>query len=101
MKYKIVRCFFLLQLLGIALLVGGCLLKFGDDIIELNSNIKDTLAEVVLDGLEQSVAGILDNIIIICIVAGAVIVIVSFLGCLGACCQWKIALIVVSELFFF
>ncbi|XP_021347312.1 tetraspanin-9-like isoform X2 [Mizuhopecten yessoensis] len=90
----------LCTLLGIALLVGGCLLKFGSGLIEVDSYIENTLAEVVLDGIEQSLSGVLDNIVIICIVAGAVIFILSLLGCLGACCEWKIALVIYSIIVF-
>lgn len=90
----------LVGLLGLALLVGGCLLKFGSGLIDVNGYIEDTLAEVVLAGIEQSMSGVLDNIVIICIVAGAVILVVSLLGCLGACCEWKNALIIYSIIIF-
>ncbi|XP_033735474.1 tetraspanin-9-like isoform X2 [Pecten maximus] len=90
----------LCTLLGLALLVGGCLLKFGSGLIDVDSYIDNTLAKIVLDGIEQSLSGILDNIVIICIVAGAVIFIISLLGCFGACCEWRIALIIYSIIIF-
>ncbi|XP_060075471.1 tetraspanin-1-like [Ylistrum balloti] len=99
-KVLLVSVNVLVGLLGLALLVGGCLLKFGSGLIDVNSYIDNTLTEIVLDGIEQSISGILDNIVIICIVAGAVILIVSLLGCLGACCEWRIALIIYSIIIF-
>lgn len=79
-------------LLGLALLVVGCLLKFNADFI--TSKASDLLTEIRLDELNVDLSSVLNSIALIFIIAGAFILLVGFLGCAGACCKFRPLLVI-------
>lgn len=85
-----------MQLLGLALLVVGCLLKFNADFV--TSKASDLLTEIRLDDLNIDLSSVLNSIALIFIIAGAFILLVGFLGCAGACCKFRPLLVIVSTI---
>lgn len=75
-------------LCGIAFLVLGIMFRFGSD--ELQKEIQPTFESVEITG--YNAYDLFNGIAIIFIVAGAVIIVISFLGFVGACCTARIAL---------
>lgn len=82
------------QLCGIALFVLGLVFRFGGS--ELKEDIKPALADIEVSGHDLYAA--FNALAIIFIVAGAVVIVFSIIGFIGACCFVKIALIAVSKL---
>lgn len=102
-RFTLVTLNVIFLLCGIAFLVMGCIFKFGSD--ELKEDIKPSLDKVEISN--YNAYDLFNGIAIIFIVAGAVIIVISFLGFVGACCtaRWAlyiycifVGLIVVVEL---
>ena len=96
MLYQLVIANFrIFQLCGIAFLILGCIFRFGDK--ALKDDIKKAFEDVEISG--YNAYDLLNGIAIIFIVAGVVVILISFLGFVGACCTSKCALYIVSRCF--
>lgn len=85
-----------LQILGFALLVIGCLVKFKEDLV--TKYAKDLFKVIKLDSADYNLDELLSSSAVVFIIVGVVILIVGVLGCFGACCGWRVFLVIVSEL---
>ncbi|XP_052804308.1 tetraspanin-18-like [Mya arenaria] len=88
--------------LGLSLLGGGLFIKFGDKYTQVWLNaakeqLQTALSKTGVDqnsNVEIDMNALLGTVAISLIVIGAVLTILSFLGCVGACCKAKTALTV-------
>lgn len=87
-----------LQILGFALLVIGCLVKFKEDLV--TKYAKELFKVIKLDSADYNLDELLSSSAIVFIIVGVVILIVGVLGCFGACCGWRVFLVIVSVLYF-
>lgn len=86
-----------LQILGFALLVIGCLVKFKEDLV--TKYAKELFKVIKLDSADYNLDELLSSSAIVFIIVGVVILIVGVLGCFGACCGWRVFLVIVSVLY--
>jgi hypothetical protein len=93
--YLSITCFKLFQFLGITLLVLGIVFRFGGS--ELKEDIEPTFKDIQISNYD--LYSLLNSLAIIFIVIGAVVILFSFLGFVGAVCLVKGALVFVSILF--
>lgn len=87
-RFTLITLNIIFLLCGIAFLVLGCIFRFGSD--ELQDEIKPALSDVEISS--YNAYDLFNGIAIIFIVAGAVTIIISFLGFVGACCTARVAL---------
>ena len=83
-----------LQLCGIAFLVLGIIFRWGSQ--ELRNETKTAMSEVQVSG--YAAYDLFNSAAILFVITGAVIIIISFLGFVGACCTARWALYIVSRL---
>ena len=88
------RNFPLFQLCGIAFLVLGIIFRWGSQ--ELRNETKTAMSEVQVSG--YAAYDLFNSAAILFVITGAVIIIISFLGFVGACCTARWALYIVSRL---
>uniref|UniRef100_K1Q1J8 CD63 antigen n=1 Tax=Magallana gigas TaxID=29159 RepID=K1Q1J8_MAGGI len=86
----VVNTFF--TVLGIALLVIGCLVKFKEDLV--TKYAKDLFKVIKLDSAVYNLDELLSSSAIVFIIVGVVILIVGVLGYFGACCGWRVFLVI-------
>jgi len=92
--YSVCKNVFMLQVLGIVLLVAGSLLKFKEDLV--NVHVSKLLMQIQLENLAGNIHSIISTAAILCIVVGVFIFLLSMVGCCGACFQNRVLLVVVS-----
>lgn len=89
-----VNTFFLL--LGVALLVIGCLVRFNQDSL-VTENAEKLFEAIELDAASDiNLKDFLNSVALVFIVSGAFAAIVGLSGCIGACCEVKFLLVVYS-----
>lgn len=87
----------LFLLFGLAIAIAGLVFKFGGDL--LKSDIKKVFENVKIDivgGVD--LYQLVNSLATVFIVLGFIIVLIGFLGCFGACCQWRWMLVVYAIL---
>ena len=86
--------------MGITLLAIGCLVKFKEDLV---ADYAEKLFEVIkLDAASDiNLKDLLNSVSLVFIISGAVAALVGLAGCIGACCEVKLLLVVVSMMFSF
>lgn len=86
------KLFYTFQLLGIALFVIGLVFRFGGD--QVKEDIRPAFENITVNSYD--LYSLINSLAIIFIVAGAVIIVFSIIGFIGAACFVKVALILVS-----
>lgn len=88
----------LFTILGFALLVIGCLVKFKEDLV--TKYAKELFKVIKLDSADYNLDELLSSSAIVFIIVGVVILIVGVLGCFGACCGWRVFLVIYAIIVF-
>lgn len=87
----------LFLLFGLAIAIAGLVFKFGGDL--LKSDIQKVFENVKLDVVGGvDLYNLVNNLSTVFIVLGFIIFFIGFLGCFGACCQWRWMLVVYAIL---
>ncbi|KAK3093603.1 hypothetical protein FSP39_017986 [Pinctada imbricata] len=83
-------------MLGVALLVIGCLVRFNQDSL-VTENAEKLFEAIELDAASDiNLKDFLNSVALVFIVSGAFAAIVGLSGCIGACCEVKFLLVVYS-----
>lgn len=88
----------LFTILGFALLVVGCLVKFKEDLV--TKYAKELFKVIKLDSADYNLDELLSSSAVVFIIVGVVILIVGVLGCFGACCGWRVFLVIYAIIVF-
>ena len=91
-SYSCMLCNRSFQLCGIALLIVGCLFRFGND--QLKEDMKPTFENINISN--SSAYDLFFGLSIVFVTAGAFIIIISIFGFIGAACTADLALYIVS-----
>lgn len=84
--------------MGFALLVIGCLVKFKEDLV--TKYAKELFKVIKLDSADYNLDELLSSSAVVFIIVGVVILIVGVLGCFGACCGWRVFLVIYAIIVF-
>jgi hypothetical protein len=72
----------------------GLVLKYTEDLVK--GQVSQFLKQIQLEHLETNVYSIISSAALILIIVGVFIVVLSLVGCCGACCKNRALLVVVS-----
>ncbi|XP_055995211.1 CD151 antigen-like [Ostrea edulis] len=85
-------------ILGLVLLIIGCIVKFNKELV---TKYADELFKVIkLESANLNLDELLSSSAVVFIIVGVVILIVGVLGCLGACCGWRAFLVIYAIIVF-
>ncbi|XP_062622108.1 CD151 antigen-like [Saccostrea cucullata] len=88
----------LFTILGLVLLVIGCVVKFKKDLV--TEYAAELFKIIKLDSADYNLDELLGSSAIVFIIVGVVILVVGVLGCLGACCGWRVFLVIYALIVF-
>lgn len=88
----------LFTILGLALLIIGAIVKFKKDLV--TEYAAELFKVIKLDAADYNLDELLGSSAIVFIIVGVVILIVGVLGCFGACCGWRVFLVIYAIIVF-